>query len=189
MSPRVGRQNMIDYHCLAMPGKGGRGGIDCPTQRGHTNPRQRLLDRPIVGWLHVSKSIQLDVQMMFVEVFAQIPGQRAFAAAARTVEDDDGPMSELRISVVRIGVPIDVVRMQDTIVDDANRDVEPSRLTNSGSSSSPATGQTTNFAPVHEATGKLGQPKQQLHTRLMTTLLPRAVAGHTPMMHQYLRRI
>ncbi|WP_174987363.1 hypothetical protein [Burkholderia lata] len=43
---------------------------------------------------------------------------------------------------------------------------------------------------VHaEATGKLGQPKQQLHARLMTTLSPDAFAGHTPMMQQYLRLI
>ncbi|MCQ4438586.1 hypothetical protein NO135_26615, partial [Clostridioides difficile] len=63
---------MIDYHPLAMPGKGGRGGIDRSTQSRPTNLHQRLLDRPIVGRLHVSKDIQLDVQMAFVEVFAQI---------------------------------------------------------------------------------------------------------------------
>jgi len=43
---------------------------------------------------------------------------------------------------------------------------------------------------VHaEAAGQLGQPKQQLRARLMTTLSPDAFAGHTPMMQQYLRLV
>ncbi|WP_181035520.1 hypothetical protein [Burkholderia anthinoferrum] len=40
-----------------------------------------------------------------------------------------------------------------------------------------------------EATGKLGQPKQQLYAGSMTTLSPEAFAGHTPMMQRYLRLI
>ena len=52
---------MIDDHGLAVSGKGGGGGINCPTQGCYANLRQLLFYVPIVGRLHPSEYIKLDI--------------------------------------------------------------------------------------------------------------------------------
>ncbi|VWC29451.1 hypothetical protein BLA6993_06337 [Burkholderia lata] len=61
---------MVNDHWLTMPGKSRGSGIYRPAQRGHTNLYHRLLDFPVVCWLHVSEHVQLDVQMMLNQVLA-----------------------------------------------------------------------------------------------------------------------
>ena len=88
---------MVDDHGLAVSGKGGSCGINCPTQGGHANLYRWLIDVPILGRLHPSEGVKLDMQMLLLQILTQIFGEGTFSRATRTIQNNDASCGAQRL--------------------------------------------------------------------------------------------